>query len=210
MKVTKYGHSCLLIEEGEAKLLFDPGMFSEGVEEITGLTAILITHQHGDHVAFDKIKALQKNNSDVQIFSDHATVDVLAKEGIQSKGVKQGDSFEVAGVPVAVFGEWHAVIHPKLPNVPNVGYLVNRRLFHPGDAFTNPEEAVEILAFVAAAPFAKVSESVEQINAVRPKIAIPIHEKVSAVPEMLFSMIQGGLDEGIEFVALKDGESREF
>ena len=210
MKVTKYPHACVLIEEGEAKLLIDPGMFSSGFESLTDLTAILITHQHGDHLDIDKVKALLTNNPDVQVVSDEETAEILSKEGIQAKAVKQGDQFEVAGVPVAVYGEWHVPIHDKLPNVKNVGYLVGGRFFHPGDSFTNPQTAIEILGFVAAAPFAKVQDSIDHVNGVKPKVAIPIHEKVSAAPEMLYDMIKGGLDEGIEFLALRDGESKEL
>ncbi|TXB92490.1 MBL fold metallo-hydrolase, partial [Mycobacterium tuberculosis] len=46
MQLTHFGHSCLLAEFGQTRLLFDPGTFSHGFEGITGLSAILITHQH--------------------------------------------------------------------------------------------------------------------------------------------------------------------
>ena len=32
MKITHFGHACLLVESGEARLLFDPGTESSGYE----------------------------------------------------------------------------------------------------------------------------------------------------------------------------------
>src|SRR3712207_7144703 len=42
-------------------------------------------------------------------------------------------------------GELHAVVHPEIPRVANVGFLVGGVLFHPGDAFTVPSEPVATL-----------------------------------------------------------------
>lgn len=209
MKITKYPHSCVMAEEAGARILIDPGSFSPGAEEVTGLTAIFITHQHGDHMDLDKVKALAKNNPDVQVVADEQSAELLQQEGIQATAVKHGDTFDVGGVPVAVFGEWHVPIHSSLPNVKNVGYLIGGRFFHPGDSFTNPEAAVEILAFVAAAPFAKVQDSVDHVNAVKPKIAVPIHEKVSSNPAMLYNMMKGVISEGIELMVIEDGQTVE-
>ena len=50
MRLTKLGHSCLLVEEGRARLLLDPGTLSGGFEELEGLTAVLFIHQHADHL----------------------------------------------------------------------------------------------------------------------------------------------------------------
>jgi L-ascorbate metabolism protein UlaG (beta-lactamase superfamily) len=210
MKITKYGHCCMLVEEGSARLLIDPGGFSQGFENLTDLTAILITHEHGDHFDLDKVKALLANNSSAHVICDVGTAEILSKEGIQAQAVKHGDIVEPGRVKVAVFGEWHAPIHPSLPKMPNIGFLIAGRFFHPGDAFTNPEEAVELLGLPAAAPWAKVSESIDYANEIKPKIAIPMHEKVSAAPEMMYTMIQSALAEGIELVVIEDGQTKEL
>ncbi len=45
-----------------------------------------------------------------------------------------------------VHGELHAVIHPDIPRVTNVGFLVEGgKVFHPGDALTVPDHPVETL-----------------------------------------------------------------
>jgi hypothetical protein len=63
-----------------------------------------------------------------------------------------------------------------IPVVPNVGYLVGGRLFHRGDAFTPPGRPVEVLAVPAGAPWLKVSEPIDYLHQVRPKVAVPVHE----------------------------------
>jgi L-ascorbate metabolism protein UlaG (beta-lactamase superfamily) len=79
---------------------------------------------------------------------------------------------------VAVFGRDHAAVHPDLPVIPNVGYLVGGRLFHPGDALTEPGAAVELLAVPAGAPWLKLADAVDYVREVGPRVAVPVHEKV--------------------------------
>jgi L-ascorbate metabolism protein UlaG (beta-lactamase superfamily) len=45
IRITHYGHACVLAElAGRTRVLFDPGTYSAGFEELTGLDAVLITH----------------------------------------------------------------------------------------------------------------------------------------------------------------------
>lgn len=38
MKITKFGHACLLIEEADARILIGPGTYSSGSEDLWSLT----------------------------------------------------------------------------------------------------------------------------------------------------------------------------
>jgi L-ascorbate metabolism protein UlaG (beta-lactamase superfamily) len=178
MRLTKFGHSCLLVEEGRARVLLDPGALSEGFEELEGLTAVLFTHQHADHLDEERLREVLDRSPGVRVVSDEGTAGILGEAGAEVEVVHDGDEFEVAGVGVRVAGRDHAVIHPDIPQVPNVGYLVGGRLFHPGDAFTVPGEPVEVLAVPAGGPWLKLSESVAYLREVRPRVAVPVHEKV--------------------------------
>jgi hypothetical protein len=60
----------------------------------------------------------------------------------------------------------------------NVGYLLGGRLFHPGDAFTLPGQPIEVLAVPAGAPWLKVSEPIDYLRQVQPRVAVPVHERV--------------------------------
>jgi L-ascorbate metabolism protein UlaG (beta-lactamase superfamily) len=178
MQLTKFGHSCLLVEEGAARMLLDPGALSGGFEELEGLTAVLYTHQHADHFDTDRLRAVLDRNPGARVISDEGSAELLGEAGMQAEVVHEGDELDVGGVGVRVIGRDHAVIHPDIPVVLNVGYLIGGRLFHPGDAFTLPGQPVDVLAVPAAAPWLKASEAIEYLRAVRPKVALPVHEKV--------------------------------
>jgi L-ascorbate metabolism protein UlaG (beta-lactamase superfamily) len=180
MRLTKYGHSCLLVEEGAARLLLDPGTLSGGFEELEGLTAVLVTHQHADHVDVDRLRGLLDRNPGVRVLCDEGSAEQLAAGGAAVEVVHDGDELDAGGVAVAVSGRDHAVIHADIPVVPNVGYLVGGRLFHPGDAFTLPGRPVEVLAVPAGAPWLKVAEAVDYLRQVGPRVAVPVHELLLA------------------------------
>jgi len=178
MRLTKFGHSCLLVEEDRAAVLLDPGIFSEGFEHLEGLTAVLFTHQHADHLDPNRLRALLDRNPGVAVVCDEGSADALGKAGADVRVVHDGDELDAGGVGVRVHGREHAVIHKDLQNVPNVGYLIGGRLFHPGDAFTVLDEPVEVLAVPASAPWLKVAEAIDYLRAVGPRVAFPVHDKV--------------------------------
>src|SRR5205807_7363210 len=70
MRLQKLGHSCLLVESGDARLLIDPGTFSSGFEGLEGLTAVLVTHQHPDHLDIDRLPGLLERNPSTQVIAD--------------------------------------------------------------------------------------------------------------------------------------------
>jgi L-ascorbate metabolism protein UlaG (beta-lactamase superfamily) len=182
MQLTHFGHSCLLAEFGKTKILFDPGTFAHGFEGITGLSAILITHQHPDHIDVSRLPALLDGNRDAVLYADPQTT---AQLGEPCRAVHVGDDLAIEQLNVRAVGGRHAVIHPEIPVIENLSYLVDdgehrARLMHPGDALFVPEEPVDVLATPAAAPWMKISEAVDYLRAVAPQRAVPIHQGVVA------------------------------
>lgn len=185
MQLTHFGHSCLLAtfpcpDGTDATLLFDPGVFSHGFEGITGLSAILITHQHPDHVDTSRLGALIDGNPGAALYADPQTA---AQLGEPWRAVGVGDELTIGGLRVRGGGGVHAVIHPEIPLVNNISYLVGdaehaARLMHPGDALYIPREPVDVLALPTAAPWMRISEGVEYLRAVNPSRAIPIHQGI--------------------------------
>jgi L-ascorbate metabolism protein UlaG (beta-lactamase superfamily) len=208
MKLTKYGHSCLLVEVGPDRILVDPGTFSQGWENLTGLTAVLVTHQHPDHVDPARLPGLLALNSDVQLFADPGSVGTLAETGVTATPVEPGDTLDLA-TPVQVFGETHAVIHKDLPSIANRGYLIDGRLYLPGDSLQVPSQAVEILAVPVAAPWMAAKEAVEFVRAVDPTIAVPIHEKILASTGMVYGLLQKLKPTDTQWLDLDDGRTVE-
>ena len=180
MELTHFGHSCLLAEFGVARVLFDPGTFSHGFEGITGLSAILITHQHPDHADPNRLPALVEANPEAALYADPQTA---AQLGGAWRAVHVGDEFSVGELSIRGTGGRHAVIHPEIPVIDNISFLVGdadhpARLMHPGDALFIPDEPVEVLATPAAAPWMKISEAVDYLRAVAPRHAVPIHQGI--------------------------------
>ncbi len=196
MDITRYGHSCLLVEDGAARVLLDPGAFSQGFEQLRGLTAVLITHAHFDHLDVERLRPLLEANPDAVVHCDEGSAQALGD--LPHTVVRHGDSLDL-GTSVDVLGSTHAVIHPDIPVIPNVGYLIGERFFTPGDALTVPDAEVELLGLPTAAPWLKLSEAVDLLRHVRPRRAFPVHDAVLATPAIWYGMFGTLAPEGTTF-----------
>ncbi len=96
MKISKFGHACLLLEEGEASILIDPGSYSKGFEDLENLDGVLITHQHADHLVADTLLGLAQKNSGLKVFCDN--VGYL----VANKFFYPGDNFILPEEPVEI------------------------------------------------------------------------------------------------------------
>jgi L-ascorbate metabolism protein UlaG (beta-lactamase superfamily) len=195
-----------------ARLLFDPGTFSHGFEGVTGLSAILITHQHPDHADPQRLPALVEANPQAALYADPQTAGLL---GGNWQPVEVGDELSLDGLTIRGVGGRHAVIHPEIPVIDNISYLVGddehpARLMHPGDALFVPGEPVEVLATPAAAPWLKISEAVDYLRAVAPRHAVPIHQGIIAAQAL--PIFYGRLTEmtDTDFRVLTEERSQRF
>ena len=152
MRISKYGHSCLHVVDGSASILIDPGTLSQGFETLSGLTAVLVTHQHPDHVDPQRLPGLLRANPGATLYADTGSVGVLADAGVTATPVATGDVLDV-GTTVEVRSGDHAIVHRDIPVIPNATYLIGGRLFHPGDSLTVPDRQVDILALPTSAPW---------------------------------------------------------
>ncbi|MEU9300108.1 MBL fold metallo-hydrolase [Streptomyces sp. NPDC048269] len=176
MKLTKRLHSCVQLEKDGRTLVIDPGAFSEPDAGL-GADALLVTHEHPDHFEEGRLRAALDANPAAGLWTLRSVARQLAPAYPgRVHTVGHGDTFTAAGFEVQVHGELHAVIHPDIPQVTNVGYLVDGSLFHPGDALTVPDAAVETLMLPVHAPWNKVSEVIDYLREVKPRRAIDIHD----------------------------------
>ncbi|TSD96663.1 MBL fold metallo-hydrolase [Skermania sp. ID1734] len=211
MRVAHFRHSCLLVELNDTKILFDPGNFSHGFEGLTDLDAIVITHQHPDHADTQRLPALVEANPGATLLADPQT---SAQLGEQWTAVYAGNIMQVGGIQLTGAGGRHAVIHPDIPVIDNTVYLVGTpdqpaQLMHPGDSLFVPSVPVDILALPAAAPWMKISETVDYLRAVQPRFAFPIHQEVisDAGRGIYYSRLAEMAAEGTEFRVLPEEES---
>ncbi|MFI6605576.1 MBL fold metallo-hydrolase [Streptomyces poriferorum] len=176
LTLTKKSHSCVRLEKDGRTLVIDPGGFSEQDAAI-GAEAILVTHEHPDHFNEERLRAGLEADPAAEIWTLRSVAEKLAAAFPgRVHTIGHGDTFSVAGFDIQVHGELHAVIHPDLPRITNVGYLVDGSVFHPGDALTVPEQPVDTLLLPVMAPWSKVSEVVDYLREVKPRRAIDIHD----------------------------------
>ncbi|WP_026423420.1 MBL fold metallo-hydrolase [Actinokineospora inagensis] len=177
MKLTLFGHACVLVETGAARVLVDPGMFSPGFEDLRDLDAVLITHQHFDHFDPNRLPGLMAANQHAELVVDPGTAVEVEKLGLRERVVHSGDSLPIGGSVLSVVGGEHAVIHQDIPVIPNVGYLIDHGAFYyPGDSFVVPEQKVDVLALPTGAPWLKLGEAIDYFRAVAPRVAVPVHD----------------------------------
>lgn len=176
MKLTKRLHSCVQLEKDGHTLVIDPGAFSEPDAGL-GADVLLVTHEHPDHFEEGRLRAALDADPAARLWTLRSVAEKLAPAYPgRVHTVGHGDTFTAAGFEVQVHGELHAVIHPDLPRVTNVGYLVDGSLFHPGDALTVPDAPVDTLMLPVHAPWNKIAEVIDYVRAVKPRVAIDIHD----------------------------------
>ena len=144
MKVTKFGHCCLLIEEKELRILTDPGSYSTLQNTVKNIDIVLITHEHPDHFHLQSLKNVIANadSKGLVIITNKAVGKLLDEEGIKYHLVEHNQKIEIKGILIEGYGEKHAEIYKTLTPVINTGYFIDNKFFYPGDAFINPKRCI--------------------------------------------------------------------
>ncbi|HEX4430196.1 MAG TPA: MBL fold metallo-hydrolase [Frankiaceae bacterium] len=211
LTLSKFRHSCLLVELGEVRILLDPGGFSAGFESLTELSAVLLTHQHPDHLDAGRLTTLLVSNPQAEVIADPASTAQLAELGVAARAVNAGDDLSVAGISIAVYGGRHAEIAPGFPTPPNVGYAIGGLFAYSGDAYTPPPEPVQVLAIPTAAPWLRADETVSYLQQVAPKAVVPVHDGMLATTDLYYNIYRRyATEQDIEFRVLDDGKRALF
>jgi L-ascorbate metabolism protein UlaG (beta-lactamase superfamily) len=175
MELIKHGHACVVLCEGERRLVIDPGMFTEP-DAFTGASAVLVTHEHPDHFAPDRLRAALDADPALEVWTNGSVAGLLDGLGSRVHVVGNGDVVTAAGFEVRVHGELHAEIHPDVPRIANIGFLVNGQVFHPGDALTVPDQPVETLLVPMHAPWSRTADLIDYLRAVHAHQAFAVHD----------------------------------
>lgn len=217
MRLTKYTHACVRLEKDGQVLVLDPGIYSETEQALQGADAVLITHEHADHVDVDAVVAAVVGSVSLQVFAPEGVAVQLRGKAAGAvariHAVVPGEDFDTAGFAIRCFGGQHALIHPQIPVVANIGYLVDSNVYHPGDCFVVPDGVeVQTLLVPIHAPWNKVGEVVDFVIGVRAPKAFPIHDALLN-PNGL-GLIEGhvtriGAKYGTEYRHLSSGDSVE-
>jgi L-ascorbate metabolism protein UlaG (beta-lactamase superfamily) len=208
MKITHLGHACLLVESGDARILIDPGTFSEGFAELGDLHAVLITHKHFDHFDTARIGPMMNANPEATLIVERSTADE-ARESVdtaRTQIVSSGDKFAVKSVEIMAVGGMHASIHPDIDPIPNIGYyFTDSGLLHPGDEFTPPTVDVELLALPVSGTWQSLADAINYLRIVNPAVAFPMHEAVLSRPAIYYNYLNSLKPTSTKFQILEPG-----
>ncbi len=213
MKITKYEHACVVLEEQGKKLVIDPGSLTPDFGPLDAVLAVVVTHHHFDHFNSEHLLAIVQANPDVQIFGAIEVASDAQKSSLSVTAVTHGQTVTVGPFNLKFFGEKHAFIHAGFPPVPhNVGVLINDTFYTPGDSFTLPQVPVKVLGAPVDAPWLKIGETIDFIDAIKPQTCFPIHngfltETGQKVTDSWLNPICDKVN--AQFVSLKPGESIE-
>ena len=166
MRLIRYTHSCIRLEHDGRVLVIDPGIWSEP-RALLGADAVLVTHQHVDHVDVLRLAGLG-----VPVYAPAEA----AVDGLVVVGVEPGETFSAAGFAVSAVGGQHALVRADRPSCANLGYVVDGALYHPGDALHRPGQQVQTLLVPLQASWLKTTEAIDFVRSVAPQLAIGIHD----------------------------------
>jgi L-ascorbate metabolism protein UlaG (beta-lactamase superfamily) len=175
MELTKHGHACVTLSEGDRRIVIDPGAFTDA-GALEGAAAVLITHEHADHFEPQRLRAAMDADPALEVWTNASVAAKLDGPRGRVHVVGNGDAVTVAGFDVHVHGELHAEIHPDLPRIPNIGFLVDGQVVHPGDALTVPDEPVTTLLLPVHAPWSRTAELIDYLRAVHADQAFGVHD----------------------------------
>jgi L-ascorbate metabolism protein UlaG (beta-lactamase superfamily) len=170
MQITHLGHAAVLVEVADRRILIDPGNFSTAWHELTDLDAIIVTHQHPDHVDPEKVGAVIRNNPDAALYVEPQVLKAV-DVGERAQGLAADTSIDLGAVTVDAVGGLHAIIHRDIPQIGNVGLVLSAEgeptLFHPGDSLATVPQGIDVLAVPAYGPWAAMKETIDFARAVR-------------------------------------------
>ncbi len=171
MKITKLGHSCVLVETPDRVGLFDPGGWAERelIDRVKHVDRIIYTHEHGDHFDLDILKSLVAKFPAVHVICNHqikkliedANIDVVIREE-SSCSVKFTSPHEALPIPNA-----------KAPT--ENGYHFKDLFTHPGDS-QHFLETKKVLAMPFIGPWGKTGDSIDKVLELNPEYVLAVHD----------------------------------
>ena len=208
----------MVIEEGGKRILTDPGNFSDAQNSLTGIDAVVITHEHGDHFHADSVQAIVKNNPSARIISNAAVGKHLETLGVKHEVVDGRGTTSLGSIPLEAFDCRHEEIFEEYGQVQNTAYLIGEMLI-PGDAFFDPASVgapgkVRVLALPVAGPWCRFPDAMRYAINMKPQKALPIHDAVMRqgmggfVYQLSQKILKSKAD--IDFVPMGEGAEAEF
>lgn len=212
MKIKKLGHCCLVVEIDGKRVITDPGSYTINEQELEkNIDIVLVTHEHQDHFHVDSLRSILKNNPNAIVVTNSSVGKILEESGIKYSKLEDGQFCEFSDIYFEAHGNTHQEIYEEIGLVQNTGYFIGKDFFYPGDAFTNPNKDIKILALPVAGPWTNIKQAVRYALEVKPKVCFPIHDWNMKIPGVVHRTPSIVLPKnGIEFKVLEIGKEEEI
>ena len=178
MQITHLGHSAVLVETAGIRVLLDPGNLSDAWHGLAGLDAIVVTHQHPDHIDPANVPAVVAANPGARILVEPSVVQQVQLD--RAEPLAADARVTIGGLTISAVGGLHAVIHRDIPRIGNVGLVLSAEgeptLFHPGDSLEAIPAGIDVVAVPLHGPWAAMKEHIDFLRAVAAPSGFPIHD----------------------------------
>ena len=183
MKITKYPQSAILIENyKDKKILIDPGSYCYS-EKFTAdnwekIDILLITHTHADHCLPEAIKIIKQNNPDLIILANAEVKDKLKNDvGVDCEIVKPQEEKQINNIKIKGIKSIHGDLPSGNPKPDVIGFLIDDKIYHPGDTIYLEEKPKAEILFVPICGTVVMNskEAARFSREISPKLTIPIH-----------------------------------
>lgn len=175
MKLTKYTHACVLVDDGEHTALFDPGEFTEragqlNIGALAKLDFVLITHEHFDHYSEDLIKRIVEKFPEVVFYTNKSVAKMLEEVGANTIRTESDELVSIKQLD-------HQSMAPlaPLPMCDNVEMHYKGVISHPGDSH-QMQTTSDILFVPLAGPWGATIEGIRMADKLKPQFIMPIHD----------------------------------
>lgn len=204
IKLTKLGHSCVLVETPDRVGLFDPGVWADRklIDAVAHVDRIIYTHEHPDHFDIGILKSLLAKFPESHIICNEQIRDLIEQAGVEATVREESSCAAVFSSP-----------HEQLP-IPGAqapaenGYHFKDLFTHPGDS-QSFNETKKILAMPFIGPWGKTGDSIAKVLELKPEYVMPIHDwhYTDAAKDWLQGVLKNVLEPaGIKMLPNKNGQ----
>ncbi len=223
MKLTYYGHSAFLLQNGSTNILIDPFLDGNPLSPVhaeqVSAHYIIVTHGHGDHLG-DAIPIAKRCNATIIAINELA--DYVASKGAKAHNMHIGGSYEFPFGRIKFTIAHHGSCAPDgtyTGNPSGVLITINgKTIYHTGDTglfydmkLIGEMNPVDVMLLPIGDNFTMgIDDAVKAVELTNPKFVIPMHYNtfpiIHADPNLFLQKIQA---KGFRGTILQPGDSFE-
>ena len=176
MKLTKFQHACFVVEKDGNSIVVDPGNLTHDFIMPKRVAAVFITHNHGDHLDNQLVITILRANPKAILLAHESILADYKNENTQA--VTVGETVDAGGISLKFVGGTHEPIDIAIPTPPNIGVIIENRLYYPGDSYFAPEQTITELLLPISAPWLTIGKAMDLVRILKPANTFPTHDAI--------------------------------